>query len=153
MFYFLDIDGVLNKESDWKKSFTVNNECLKFFSKLIAHDSDPHIIFSSTWRAGYSNTGVMSTNGDSLSNLLMEYGITIEDSTPISRKTRQEEIEYYIRRHNISTYIILDDDESLFPWAERINLYLTDYRTGFTAKDIKKILKRQSLEFYKHDNE
>lgn len=49
-----------------------------------------------------------------------EYNLIIEDLTHDSNKTRQEEIEYYIRRHSISSYIVLDDDESLFPYPERI---------------------------------
>ena len=53
----------------------------------------------------------------------------------------KKEIEYYIRRHSISSYIILDDDESLFPYPERINLYLTNYKTGLTESDIKKLKK------------
>lgn len=68
--------------------------------------------------------------------------MAIDDSTPVSSKTRQEEIEYYIRRHNIMDYIVLDDDESLFPWPERINLYITDYNTGLTDKDVKILLKK-----------
>ena len=34
MFYFLDVDGVLNRESDWRIPFTVNEECLKNFVML-----------------------------------------------------------------------------------------------------------------------
>lgn len=143
MFYFLDIDGVLNKKSDWITPFSINSLCLKNFSKLIESDNNPHIILSSTWRSGYTNKGIMSARGNNLSVKLEEYGLYIEDSTPITSKTRQEEIEYYIRRHNIVEYIVLDDDESLFPWPERINLYLTDYNTGLTDKDVKMLLKKK----------
>ena len=38
-------------------------------------------------------------------------------------------------------YIVLDDDESLFPNPERINLYLTNYKTGITEPEIKKLKK------------
>ena len=138
---FLDVDGVLNKESDWRKPFTVNTGCLQCFAKLIEYDADPHIILSSTWRVGYTNTGVRSERGNSLSQELENYGIVIEDCTPVSCKTRQEEIEYYIRRHNILEYVVLDDDESLFPFPKRLKLYITDYKTGLTEKDIKKIRK------------
>ncbi len=142
MYYFLDVDGVLNKESDWRIPFSVNEDCLRNFATLIKADSDPHIILSSTWRAGYTNTGIMSARGSSLSERLMRYNITVEDTTPVSNKTRQEEIEYYIRRHNIASYVVLDDDESLFPNRDRINLYLTDYKTGLTEKDIKALRKK-----------
>ena len=145
MYYFLDVDGVLNKESDWRIPFSINKSCLLCFLKLILRDNNPHIILSSTWRAGYTNTGEISERAGNLSAELKKYGLFIEDSTPLSDKTRQEEIEYYIRRHNISDYVILDDDESLFPWPERINLYLTDYRTGLTDNDIKKLARMHHL--------
>lgn len=139
MFYFLDVDGVLNRESDWRIPFTVNEECLKNFVMLIKKDSDPHIVLSSTWRVGFTNTGVMSSGGNSLADKLAAYGIRIEAFTPVSNKTRQEEIEFYIRRNNVTEYLVLDDDASLFPWPERLHLYLTDYKTGLTDKDIRKI--------------
>ena len=141
MYVFLDIDGVLNKESDWKRSFTINDSCLYQFASLMKTIKEPHIILSSTWRAGYTNKGAVVEHSDTLSSKFAEYNLIIEDSTPVSNKTRQEEIEYYIRRHSISAYIVLDDDESLFPYPERINLYLTNYKTGITESDIRKLKK------------
>lgn len=88
MFYFLDVDGVLNKESDWRIPFSINDKCLGHFAELLSHDKDPHIILSSTWRAGYTNTGVMSARGNSLADKLAEYGLSVEDSTPISNKNK-----------------------------------------------------------------
>lgn len=70
--------------------------------------------------------------------------ITVEDVTPNTggRKTRQEEIEYYIRRNNIQNYLILDDDESLFPEKEKIDIFFTDYKKGLTDSDVKQIVKK-----------
>ena len=31
MFIFLDIDGVLNKESDWSKQFSLSSDCIRRF--------------------------------------------------------------------------------------------------------------------------
>ncbi len=142
MYYFLDVDGVLNRECDWKRSFTLCDECVSCLAKLLGRDKDPHIILSSTWRAGYTNTGSTGNGGDVLTEKLLEYGLHIEGSTPVSAKSRQEEIEYYIRRHDISAYLVLDDDPSLFPWPDRINLYLTDYRKGLTMQDVKRLHRR-----------
>lgn len=102
---------------------------------------EPYIILSSTWRAEYTNTGAVVEHSDTLSSKLVEYNLIIEDSTPVSNKTRQEEIEYYIRRHSISSYIVSDDDETLFPYSERVNLYITNYKTGITESDIRKLKK------------
>lgn len=142
MYYFLDVDGVLNKESDWRRPFTVNQICVKHFKRLIRSDRDAHIILSSTWRQGFTGTGAESPGSDSVARVFEENGIHIEGVTPASGKSRQEEIEYYIRRHGVSDYLVLDDDESLFPRPADIHLYLTDYRTGLTNQDVNRILKR-----------
>jgi len=131
MYYFLDIDGVLNKESDWKHPYTVNLTCLENFKKLLSHDQHPVIVLSSTWRANLE--------------AITPY-IKVDDVTPNTsgRKTRQEEIEYYIRRNGIKTYLVLDDDGSLFPNQEKLNIYFTNYKTGLTEADIDKIVKKYS---------
>lgn len=143
MYYFLDVDGVLNKESDWRKPFTLNPICVNNFKKLLSCDKDSHVILSSTWRQGFTNTGIKSSEKDNSADVFGKYGIYIEGTTPISNKSRQEEIEYYIRRNGIKEYLILDDDESLFPRTEDINLYITNYKEGLTEADVKRIAKRQ----------
>lgn len=141
MYYFLDVDGVLNRESDWKNPFTINQQCLKNFVKLIKKDKDPHIVLSSTWRVGFTNRGEVG-NGNKLTKALGEYGLCIDGCTPVSNKTRQEEIEFYIRRNGIVKYLVLDDDASLFPEAERLCVYFTNYKTGITEQDVKQIAKK-----------
>lgn len=142
MYYFLDVDGVLNKESDWHKPFTVNPICVSNFKELMHKDEDPHVILSSTWRKGFTNTGVKSARADSVMTIFDEFGIRIEGTTPTSNKSRQEEIEHYIKRNGIKEYLIIDDDESLFSRLADINIYLTDYKNGLTELDVKKILKQ-----------
>lgn len=142
MYYFLDVDGVLNKESDWHRPFSVNPICVANFKEMINRDKDPHIILSSTWRQGFTNTGIKSARADGLSKVFDEFGIHIEGITPTSNKSRQEEIEYYIKRNGVKEYLILDDDESLFPRLADINIYITDYKNGLTKLDVKKILKQ-----------
>lgn len=141
MYYFLDIDGVLNNEKDWRRPFTINASCLNCFREIIRHDEEAHIILSSTWRAGIANTGITSGTGGQLEKCMAEIGLRIEDVTPISKKTRQEEIEYYIRKNDVSKYLVIDDDETLFSRADEINIYFTNYKTGLTSADVKRILK------------
>ena len=141
MYYFLDVDGVLNNEKDWRKPFTVNASCLSFFKEVISRDKDAHIILSSTWRTGLAVTGATRDKETPLNEYMTRLGLTIEGITPITNKSRQEEIEYYIRRNGVKKYIILDDDRSLFPREAEINIYFTNYKTGLTAYDVKQILK------------
>lgn len=141
MYYFLDVDGVLNNEQDWRKPFTVNTSCLSCFKEVISRDKDAHVILSSTWRTGLTVTGATMDKEASLNEYMARLGLTIEGVTPITNKSRQEEIEYYIRRNGVTKYIVLDDDRSLFPRAAEINIYFTNYKTGLTAHDVKQILK------------
>ena len=141
MYYFLDIDGVLNKESDWRVPFAINPECAACFAMLLKKDKDPHVVLSSTWRRGITNSGIKAPKDNNFLEKLEKYGIIIEGSTPISNKTRQEEIEYYIRRNGIKDYLVLDDDESLFPRPEDICIYLTNYKAGLTVADVRAIQK------------
>lgn len=52
--------------------------------------------------------------------------LKIYDKTSRSQKSRQEEIEYYIKRNNV-------------------NLYCPNYLTGLTKKDLKNIRKTMRL--------
>ena len=38
MFIFLDIDGVLNKESDWSKQFSLSSDCIRRFCEKYRTD-------------------------------------------------------------------------------------------------------------------
>lgn len=131
-YIFLDIDGVLNKESDWKKGlYYINKECLNNFLIYLNKIKNYKVVLISTWR-----------NGDGIK--VLEKYFPIYDKTPNSNKDRQAEVEYYIKRNNITKYIIIDDDVSLYHTPERVNIYIPDYKTGLTINDIKKLLKKKS---------
>ena len=51
-YIFLDIDGVLNKESDWRKMFTVNADCINEFCDFY-NSVGGRVILISTWKNGY----------------------------------------------------------------------------------------------------
>ena len=149
IYIFFDIDGVLNSKDDWKKSkFSINDNCIIHFSKFINNlkkkNNIPHLIICSSWRQSINVFGDIDTSSNSIINeTFLHYNLHIEDTTPVAiNKSRQDEIEYYINRHNINSYIIIDDDTRLYPRQNDINLYVPDYRTGLTAKDIKKMIKQ-----------
>ncbi len=138
-YIFFDVDGVLNKESDWINKFKIDENCVKVFSEILELFENPICIISSTWRAGISNNG-NAIQYDHLEQILDKYYIKISGSTPISHKSRDAEILYYLRKYcnNTENYIILDDDKSLFI-NQDINLYLTNYKTGLIQEDINHI--------------
>lgn len=146
MYIFLDIDGVLNNKSDWNKPYMINQKCLNNFVDLCRSLSKKYgiirIVLTSSWKEGFDKTGNNSPQITNLMEKLNIYGFVISDKTlSASGKSRQDEIEYYIRKNGITDYIVLDDDESLYGDTSRVNICFTDYLKGLTDKDNKKILK------------
>lgn len=147
IYVFFDVDGVLNKESDWVKKYSLDYICVKEFSKLNSilkkqYNYVRYVIIS-TWRTGL-NRGDEQLGSNQILNLkkvLSNEGIAIYDSTPLSDKGRQAEIEFYIKRNNVKEYIVIDDDLSLFDRPQKLKILVPDYKTGFTEKDLKKALK------------
>jgi hypothetical protein len=145
MYIFLDIDGVLNTASDWaRKVYSLNQNCVDAFCRLLRSIPDPKIVLSSTWRNGIARDGTTTVNIDELIKVLSPAGITALDKTAVAPdRCRSKEIDYYLRRHPEDTYIILDDDATLYDEGEKtLNLYLTNARTGITDDDVTMILKR-----------
>lgn len=145
IYIFLDVDGVLNKESDWRNKFYLNASCVKVFGELCRKlekiYGEVRTVLISTWRAGISKSGTDAEQINSLDKILAQEGIRIYASTPVTDKGRQAEVEYYIRRNQVSEYIIIDDDLSLFDNLDKVKIFVPDYRTGLVKGDIKKIVK------------
>lgn len=82
---------------------------------------------TSTWRTGFceNNAAIFMP----LTKVLNKYNLQIDGITPVTTdKSRQQEIDYYIRRNDVHNYIILDSDG---------RLYFTDCNVGLTEKDVK----------------
>lgn len=142
---FFDVDGVLNSQWDWRTPFTLNPTCLRAFQMLDKAFRNsgfvPSYVLCSTWRAGKSDTGQDALQYDKLRTALASIGVVISGQTPLSSKTRQEEVEYYTRRNGVKDFIVLDDDASLYPHSERIKLFTPNYKTGLQMQDTKSIIK------------
>ena len=140
---FFDVDGVLNKKSDWRKAYALSKDCVDNFALLCQKLSKRYavsLVITSTWRAGLTNDG-STADMSNLEKELTARGLKISGMTPISKKGRQVEVEYYIRRNGVTNHIILDDDLSLFTEPDRLNLYVPDYNQGLTKKDVDNIIK------------
>lgn len=130
---FLDIDGVLNRQSDWKKKFTLHTPCLDALKALAERIHCQRIVISSTWRA---NAG--ENEPEFYRHLVGELtarGFTVVGTTPLSTHTREEEIAYYTRRHDCGKFLVLDDDDSLFP-QKNLPVHFVSHITGLTDSDV-----------------
>ena len=150
---FLDIDGVLNCQSWYKKakaeSKTKNN--FDFDPGLVKNlnsitdKTGAKIVLSSTWRKGKTL--------DQLDDLFKEVGITGEliGKTPVLRFTNSDmsvprgcEIQSWIRENkgmigaNVlkwKDYVIIDDDSDMLYW-HRKNFFNTDHSGGGLTDNI-----------------
>lgn len=143
MYIFLDVDGVLNKRSDWRRPFSLNDECCYWFNALIRELPDVKIVLSSTWRNGIARDGSRAAHIEDLMAKMKDAGIDTIDKTATSPDGfRNKEIDFYLRRHPLDSYIILDDEESIFEGGRNTpNLYITDNTKGFTEADYKRLKK------------
>lgn len=144
---FLDVDGVLNKESDWKMQYTIDDSCVKVLAlirdKMLQYYNQVIFVLTSTWRMGLTNKGerLDSPHGSILLDTLKREGIVITGSTPVLNNNRQAEIKSYINRNNVKDAIVIDDDPRLFTDMTSLNVYVPNYKTGLTTSDIKQIEK------------
>lgn len=144
MYIFLDIDGVLNTEADWKrKVYSLNPKCIKVFCDLLQKLTNPKVVLSSSWRNGIARDGTTAVHVEELIRALEPAGITELDKTGTAPDgSRSKEIDHYLRRHPADSWLILDDDPTLFEQgAKTAHLYLTSAKTGLTDADLPKILK------------
>lgn len=144
MYIFLDVDGVLNTETDWaRKVYSLNSRCVESFCMLLNNLREPKVVLSSTWRNGIARDGTTAVHIDDLIKALEPAGIKSLDKTGVAPDgSRTKEINHYLRRHSADSYIILDDDPELFDQKKNTpHLYLTSSKTGLTDKDVNKILK------------
>lgn len=142
LYVFLDIDGVLNTSTEWKRIYSLNENCIKNFAEFIKKTkTEVCIVLTSSWRTGFSYNQKSLPHILALEQALGKYGLKIYGKTPVSKEnSREKEIAEYIDTYDVKKYIIIDDDKTLFPNTTK-QLYFTDARTGFTQKDVKVILR------------
>lgn len=150
---FLDVDGVLNTTNSRISKYEVREENVNALGMLKDMLNNKgyvvKILLSSTWRLGYDKDYERcSPQVQNLITKLASVGVTIYDKTPIYKdKTRDVEITRYIKGYELKydnfTYVILDDDTSVFDKGalEDMNFYKVDEHTGLLQKDVNKIVK------------
>ena len=142
---FLDVDGVLNTEADWHQPLTLNRRCVKAFQsamKLASTRFDKvSVILSSSWRLGWNPTN-QPCHLRELCRVVPIAGITPQAQSALPKGQRGREIRYYLRRHEMDAYVVVDDDIELFSQDDRATMpiLLTDARTGFTLADGKRLI-------------
>ena len=135
---FLDVDGVLNREDDWQRPFTLNRKYVKAFQDMLrdlkGRYDDVSVILSSSWRSGWTE-GHQPVHLKELCSLLPVKDVTPQASGGIA--LRGKEIRHYIKQHpQQGDAIIFDDDARLFTSDDRkeLPIIFTNGKKGFTKE-------------------
>ena len=142
LYIFLDVDGVLNCEADWKQNFILNDTCVRYFAEAVKKCGTAKIVLISSWKNGYSYVGKHASYVENLQMYLRKYGLEIVGKLP-NRPcvNRSEAIVDYVVDHDIEKFIIVDDDASLYSPKCKF-LFLVDPKKGFSEADVNRVCER-----------
>lgn len=131
---FLDFDGVMNPENNYKPDCVFSKSAVKNLNKLLAEAPDAKIVVSSAWR----HKGL-----EFVKDTLSKNGIDSERVTDITdlvhRNDRGHHIERYLKDHKeIKQFVILDDRNDMDKVLD--HLVKISFMVGITSKDVKKAL-------------
>lgn len=132
-FLFLDIDGVLNNDSTKVRIpgtlfQSVEPALVKLYLDWLKDRPDISVVLSSSWRtAAYARDELNSK------------GITWIATTPsLHTECRGDEVKAFLSPFTDYRYAILDDCYWFLP--EQLSFFVeTDYKTGLTSEDLKKV--------------
>lgn len=126
---FLDIDGVLNTNSDRE----ISNDKLKLLSELVSK-TGADVVLSSSWRNWWNNPKI-NIPGSFITNWKNQF---LDNNISITLTTELEcpknlSIEKFIIQHDVKRYVVLDDEP-----IGIANLVQTNGDIGLTQLDCQK---------------
>ena len=128
---FLDIDGVLNTNSDKE----ISNDKLKLLSELVSK-TGAEVVLSSSWRYGW-NQPEKNKPGTRFYNLKQQFkdnDIVIKETIGLDL-TKSIQIKNYLSTNVIDKYVVLDDEP-----IDIVNLVQTNGDVGLTQSDCQKVV-------------
>ena len=140
-YIFLDIDGVLNRSSQWKRMYQLDMHCIRSFASFVnQHYLSHSIVLTSSWKNGFDPAGKHAPHILELIDCLKLFGMTIAGKTlTIDETDRSHEINTFILQHHLEGHpcIVFDDDKSLFERTKLLDcctLHFCDARKGFDGQ-------------------
>ena len=129
---FLDIDGVLNSAQD-RFSYTIETDKHLQLLKQLVNKTNAKIVLSSSWRLVDSCLFQVIKRLEDFNMKLFDV-IWKRMSGP-----RGEEIREWLSRHDVESFVILDDEADMCEFKET-NLVQTDPMVGLVKKDVDKAI-------------
>ena len=135
---FFNVDGLLNKSSEWNRSFAIDHDLTHLFCEFLSGNNLIPVMTSS-WRRGFNKPGDDDNAPyiKDIERIFGLYGLKIYDKTPILKgRPRDKEIERFLFFHDDRDYIVIDGDPDEY---ENTNdhIYFINPDTGFTKKDVR----------------
>ena len=126
---FLDIDGVLNTNSDKE----ISTDKLKFLSELVSK-TGAEVVLSSSWRNWWNNpkTNIPGSFITKWKKQFLDNNLSITLTTELECP-KNLSIEKFIIRHDVKCFIVLDDEP-----IDISNLVQTNGDVGLTQFDCQK---------------
>ena len=126
---FLDIDGVLNTNSDRE----ISNDKLKLLSELVSK-TGADVVLSSSWRNWWNNpkTNIPGSFITKWKKQFLDNNLSITLTTELECP-KNISIEKFIIQHNVKCFVVLDD-QNVFDK----NLVQTNGDIGLTHFDCQK---------------
>lgn len=126
---FLDIDGVLNTNSDRE----ISDDKLKLISELVSK-TGADVVLSSSWRNWWNNPKI-NIPGSFITKWKKQF---LDNNLSITFTTEPEcpknlSIEKFIIQHGVKRYVVLDDE-----LIDTANLVQTNGDIGLTELDCQK---------------
>ena len=112
---FLDVDGVLNNDStgvEWYPYVRISTALVAKLSKIV-EKTDAEIYLVSDWKREWykDNKAIQDIYADFLDFKLAQFGLKITDKVEGGSCTRGKNINEFLGNHDVSAYVILDDDD------------------------------------------
>jgi hypothetical protein len=140
---FLDIDGVLNSQTNAMEEVHIDNRKMILLRKII-EATEANIVITSTWRINYDLSffkGLFWATGFGWN----EDGVT--PRTPNGH--RGTEIEKWLENYpDVKTYIIIDDDSDFHDHQKKFFVH-TSWRSGLTTEHAQRAIRLLTNREYK----
>lgn len=142
---FLDIDGVLNHEKWYHETIgnpevgnrgDIDPKCMEILNTIIKR-TGAKIVISSTWRFDNNCNKKLYYAGLIPQSII---DVTINLCHFYDYCVRGNEIFEYTKKHNITNYIILDDDSDML-FDQKDNFIHIDSFVGVTEKNVIEAIK------------
>lgn len=112
---FLDVDGVLNNsdtKGEWDPYVKIDDKLVERLATIV-RATHAEIYLVSDWKREWykDNKAIQDTYADFLDFKLAQFGLKITDKVEGGSCTRGKNINEFFKKHDVISYVILDDDD------------------------------------------